>query len=309
MEKTLISYVVTAYNTEKFIKQSIQCAFAQTYSPLEIILSDDGSTDNTYIIMSQMTEKYKGPHRVILNQNSANLGITAHMNKAYIELAQGELIVAAHGDDVSHPERTERSWKFLSEHKDFTAVSFSMDAINENGTGIKQYSAIVDYPHFYDFHSGGNIPAPSRCFYRKVMTQFGSINQDCPTEDEIISFRALLLGKNAFLPDHMVQYRKHNGSASNPENFKRFPLEPILKQQDDDMRKAVDKGLLTEQQRFNKYVELYNNMLVRQKYREYFASRSVEKLMRLISFNLVPPRRKLSYCKEHLLYLLGTIVK
>lgn len=305
MEKPLISYVVTAYNIEKFIEQAVNSAFSQTYSPLEIVLSDDGSTDNTFAIMAQMAVRYKGKHTIVLNHNSENMGITAHMNKAYLELAHGKLIVAAHGDDISQPERTEKSWDFLSRHNDFTAVSFSVDAMNEQGQPMKQHSATVDYPHYYTFQSGGNIPAPSRCFYKRVIEQFGPISKNCPTEDEIISFRALMLGKNAFLPDHMVQYRKHGGSASNPENFNRFPLEMILKQQDDDMQKAVGMGLITEEQRTQKYMELYHNMLIRKKYRTYFASRSFNDFFRLISYNKISINRKLSYCKEHLEYLIS----
>ena len=301
----MISYVVTAYNIEKYIAESVQCAFDQTYSPLEIVLSDDCSTDRTFAIMESMAKSYKGPHSIVLNRNAVNLGITGHMNKAYLELASGELIVAAHGDDISLPERTEESWAFLSQHTDCTAVSFSMDAVNEKGERLKQHSAIVDQPRYYDFLSGGNIPAPSRCFYKKVMEQFGPINQECPTEDEVISFRALLLGRNAFLPDHMVQYRKHKGSASNPENFDRFPLEKILKQQNDDMTKAVAMGLIAKDQQVQKYEVLHKNMIIRQKYREYYASRSMGDLIRLVLYDQIGIKRKLSYCKEHLEYTIN----
>ncbi len=303
-KKKLVSYVVTAYNIEKFIAESIQCAFNQTYSPLEIVLSDDGSTDSTYEIMAQMAAAYHGPHTIVLNRNSKNLGITAHMNKAYLELSHGELIVAAHGDDLSLPERTKKSWEFLSSHPDFTAVSFSMDAIDEHGKPIASHSAIVKEPHEYDFQSGGNIPAPSRCFYKRVMEAFGPMNQDCPTEDEIISFRALMLGRNAFLPEHMVKYRKHSGSSSNQENFDKFPLELILKQQDNDMCKAISMGLISEEQRKEKYAFLYKNMLIRKKYRQYFADRSIGSFIRFISFRKISPKRKLHYIKEHLNYLL-----
>ena len=95
------------------MEESVKCTFDQTYSTLEIVLSDDCSTDGTFEIMKQMAEKYNGPHRVVLNCNDHNLGITKHMNKAYFELAYGEIIISAHGDDVSLPERTQKSYEFL----------------------------------------------------------------------------------------------------------------------------------------------------------------------------------------------------
>ena len=303
LNKPLISYVVTTYNIEKFVEESIRSAFSQTYSPLEIVLSDDCSTDRTFEIIKELAEQYNGPHRIVLNRNEVNLGITKHMNKAYLGIATGEIIVAAHGDDVSAADRTEKSYEFLKAHPEFTAVSFSMEAVNENGTHIKGHSAVVDTIHTYTFEHPGNIPAPSRCFYKKVMEVFGPLNDDCPTEDELISFRALLLGKNAFLPDCLVKYRKHSNSSSNPENFSQFPLERILKQQDDDMLKAVNLGLITDEQRRKRYSELKRSMFIRQKYRKYYASRKWTDLLALILSNKVSIRRKCGYLKEHIFYL------
>ena len=146
-----------------------------------------------------------------------------------------------------------------------------------------------------------NIPAPSRAFYKKVMTTFGPLNDDCPTEDELITFRALMLGKNALLTQVGVYYRKHKGSNSNPEFFDRFPLEKILKQQNDDMLKAIELGLITEEQRAQKYRELEKAMHIRKRYRKYFADRNVKNLMALIKPHDVDLRAKLHYIKEHIL--------
>ena len=303
MDRPLISYVVTTYNIENYVEEAVKCAFAQTYSPLEIILSDDCSTDRTYEIIESLAREYNGPHKIVLNRNENNLGITRHMNKAYLELATGEIIIAAHGDDISKPERTQLSYDFLSTNPDFTAVSFSIEAVDSNNNVLNAHSAIVDEAHTYDFNTGGNIPAPSRAFYKNVMTIFGPLNDDCPTEDELISFRALLLGKNAFLPQCMVKYRKHEGSSSNPENFSKFPLEKILKQQNDDMRRAVDLGLISEEIRLSTYKTLERNMLIRRKYRTYYADRSWANLFRLVLYRKVSIKKKIHYFLEHMRYL------
>ena len=302
MKKPLVSYVLTAYNIEEFIEESVKCAFSQTYENLEIILSDDHSNDRTFEIMQKMAAEYKGPHKLVLNRNEQNLGITKHMNKCYLELAQGEIIIAAHGDDISKPERTAVSVNFLLENPDFTAVSMSMQAVDETGERLSTdlHDAVVSEEKHYDFSTGGNIPAPSRAFRKKVMTTFGPLNDDCPTEDELITFRALMLGKNALLPQVGVYYRKHKGSNSNPEFFSRFPLEKILKQQNDDMLKAVELGLITEQDKVEKYKNLEKAMYIRKRYRIYFADRSIKNLFLLIAPTDVSFTDKLSYIKEHL---------
>lgn len=304
-QNPLISYVVTAYNIEEYIAEAIQCAFAQTYSPLEIVLSDDCSTDRTFEIMQQMASEYKGPHKIVLNRNTENLGITRHMNKAYIDIANGQIIVAAHGDDISDAKRTELSWLFLRDNLEITAVSFSLDAFDDKGNFLPGHSSSVDCLQLYDFKKGGNIPAPSRAFYKRVMLVFGPLNEDCPTEDECISFRALLLGKNAFLPDHIVKYRKHEKSSSNPEFFDRFPLEKILKQQDDDMKKAVQLGLIDDNDRQRKYAELEKNMHLRKVYREYFSKRTISSWVKLVMYKNITTRRRFHYIKEHFEFLMG----
>lgn len=305
MEKPLVSYVLTAYNIENFIEESVKCAFNQTYQNLEIVLSDDCSTDKTFDIMKKMADEYKGPHKIVLNRNEKNMGISQHMSKCYTELASGEIIIAAHGDDVSLPERTQISVDFLLEHPEHTAVSLGVKAVNEDGIPLTEtcHDAIVTKILSYDFNGGGNIPAPSRAFLKKVMTTFGPLNDDCPTEDELITFRALMLGKNAFLPEIGVYYRKHDGSNSNPQFFDRFPLEKILKQQNDDMEKAVEFGLITKEQKEAKYDRLYREMAIRKRYRHYFADRSISNLMKLIKPSDISFRTKLSYIKQHILYL------
>src|SRR5215210_6354943 len=106
--------MLTSYNQETFIREAVRGALAQTYSPLEIIFSDNGSQDRTFEIIREETADYKGPHRVILNRNDYNLGIGGNYNRV-MEIAQGELVVVAAGDDVSLLSRTEETVRIWSE--------------------------------------------------------------------------------------------------------------------------------------------------------------------------------------------------
>src|SRR5512139_2419524 len=108
MDRPLISFVMTCYNQERFIHEALQGAFSQHYSPLEIIISDDCSTDRTFDLVREVGAAYRGPHRLVLNRNPANLGIGGNLSKA-MELCNGELVITAGGDDISLPERTSRT--------------------------------------------------------------------------------------------------------------------------------------------------------------------------------------------------------
>ena len=85
-ERPLVTFALCAYNQERFIREAIEGAFAQTYEPLEIILSDDCSSDRTFEIMQEMAAAYAGAARIKLNRNASNLGIAGHVNRL-IELS------------------------------------------------------------------------------------------------------------------------------------------------------------------------------------------------------------------------------
>ena len=102
-ERPLVSFFVTAYRQEQFVRAAIEGAFAQTWQPLEILLSDDCSPDGTLRVMQEMAAAYTGPHKVILNRNPKNLGIVPHVDRI-MELTSGELMVQNAGDDVSVPD-------------------------------------------------------------------------------------------------------------------------------------------------------------------------------------------------------------
>ena len=74
IDKPLLSLLIITYNQEDYIRETLEGAFSQNYSPLEIVISDDNSTDGNFSIIKDMVSEYAGPHTIIINQNSQNLG-------------------------------------------------------------------------------------------------------------------------------------------------------------------------------------------------------------------------------------------
>ena len=104
-ERPLVTFALFSYNQENYIRQAVEAALAQDYYPLEIILSDDYSSDGTFEEMSDIVKNYIGPHRIILRKNHKNLGFSEHINVVN-SIASGELLVASAGDDISDSVRT-----------------------------------------------------------------------------------------------------------------------------------------------------------------------------------------------------------
>jgi cellulose synthase/poly-beta-1,6-N-acetylglucosamine synthase-like glycosyltransferase len=79
-EHPLVSMLLIAYRQPDTVREAIEGALAQTYSPLEIIISDDASGDDTYAQMQAAVADYHGPHKIIMNRNQVNMGIGAHLS-------------------------------------------------------------------------------------------------------------------------------------------------------------------------------------------------------------------------------------
>ncbi len=130
-ERPLVTFAVFAYNQEKYIQEAIEGAFSQTYSPLEIILSDDCSSDRTYEIMEEMANAYNGPHMVKVRRQHVNSGTLAHLLSVSRQV-QGDFLIFAAGDDISFPERTSFSISEFLKAPDSTVVLSADDIIFSN---------------------------------------------------------------------------------------------------------------------------------------------------------------------------------
>lgn len=214
-EPVLLSFVLFAYNQESFIAQAIQGAFEQTYQPLEIIISDDCSSDNTYAIMSEMVANYQGPHQVCLNRTPHNMGLSGHLNHL-MTLAKGELIIIAAGDDISLPTRVAKIYATY-QASGYRARSIYSNAriMDENGNQETSYLPKDHAPRLSveAISSGaGGVLGCTQSWHRMVFDLFGPMQSTVISEDAVIPFRAALLGEVVFIPDILVLYRRHQSN-------------------------------------------------------------------------------------------------
>ena len=221
MKKFNVTLALLTYNQEKYIKEAIESVLSQNYFPLEIILSDDYSTDNTYEIIEEITKKYKGEHKIILNKNKRNLGLINHVNKVFNELANGDIILLAAGDDVSLPNRVSDTIKIFKDNPDVYSVSMDYINIDEEGRELKH--KLKRIPKFFslaNFYNNKPIPLLgfSRAYKKDIFKQFGALDPSCGVEDSNLVFRALLLGDLYHTNSIGVKYRRISSSLSSKIN-------------------------------------------------------------------------------------------
>jgi len=213
-----VSFAVICYNQEKFIREALNSALAQTFSPLEIVISDDASTDRTFEIVLEIIEAYTGPHRVIVNRNPKNLGLAGNVNKIW-ELSSGDLVVFQAGDDISKPHRTASLVKtWLSQEPRPDLVYSATEYIYESGrcTGKIWKICNANIPTLPEIISGSkNFIAPgcANSYSRNIHAIAGPIDGNVWAEDDIYTFRALLGNGVALVDEPLVYYRLHNNSV------------------------------------------------------------------------------------------------
>jgi glycosyltransferase involved in cell wall biosynthesis len=215
--RPLATFFVISYYQERFIHAAVTAAFAQSYSPLQIILSDDCSSDHTFEIMQEMAAAYRGPHKIILNRNPKNLGLGSHINRL-MELASGEIIVIGAGDDISLPERVERIQReFAAFGGKAMAVFSDMTEIDGNGNFLKHADTRprpgFDNPVQCCRNMLAGITGASNAWHRKVFDVFGPLQPEIVFEDRVIALRAALLGDIRHIAEPLVKYRRHQANT------------------------------------------------------------------------------------------------
>jgi glycosyltransferase involved in cell wall biosynthesis len=215
-QRSLVTFAIISYNQAQYIIEAVQSALDQRYSPLEIVISDDCSTDGTYELIQQLVAKYCGPHNIIVNRNQPNLGLAGNVNKVW-ELSSGELVVFQAGDDVSLPNRTTRlveGWLSRTPRPDL--VYSGVTLTDEHGTPIGERTGVLScQPKYEDTITGKHPFVAGGCaaaYSRKLHYFIGPLNEGVIAEDFVYSLRALLGDGVVGLPDKLVNYRQHGQS-------------------------------------------------------------------------------------------------
>ena len=236
--RILVTFAVFAYNQEKYICEAVRGAFSQTYEPLEIIISDDCSTDKTFEIIQQMVANYYGPHEIVINKNEINLGISPHVRKIH-EISRGRFIVHAAGDDISMPNRT----SVLKEAFEAHGSNVFMVISNADKTSLKgEDFGLLSNEKEKIVVGGGSvfrsgIPGKFGCTAavdKKIVEAFPPPSPMIATEDDVLLRRALILGKVIYIPDVLVKYRIGDG-VSHRKTSSRVNAERYVKNIDDQL--------------------------------------------------------------------------
>jgi len=166
----LVSVVMSVYNGERFLREAVDSILNQTFSDFELIIINDGSTDETREIL----ESYKDERLVLVDQE--NMGLTKALNNG-IARAKGKYVARQDADDVSKPERLEKQVAFMEAHPAVGLLGTRFEFIDQNGMVTRQ----------------GVLPIDNRALHErlKVINQFnhGSVMIRKEALDKVGLFR------------------------------------------------------------------------------------------------------------------------
>ena len=212
IKKPLISVCIVSYNQEKYILQCLLSIINQKANfELEIIASDDCSTDQTAKIIHEVSQKYPGKIKTIFRE--MNIGPFENYVRTHNE-ASGDYIAHLDGDDFWLPDKLSKQLNFLEENPQCIAVYTNAivtdDAENNIGIFNKKIPSIFDRNFLL---KKGNFLNASSLFYKRSF-----IKKILPNEKEFIDYQIHLncsqLGELGYINEPMVSYRIHMGGMA-----------------------------------------------------------------------------------------------
>lgn len=203
--------LLIAYRQQRTVADAVAGALAQSWTPLEIVISDDASDDGTWVAIERAVAGYDGPHRLVLNRNPVNLGIGAHLSKL-VELSRGELLFVTAGDDVSLPERVARTmaaWEATGRRADL--IASPLVDVDDAGTvhGELRPSDLAAWRGAADWVARQPyVVGAGQAWTRRLFERFGPLPAGTVAEDLILTFRAIVSGGALTLDEPLVRYRR-----------------------------------------------------------------------------------------------------
>lgn len=210
MKDPLVSVVMPIYNSEKYLAKAIDSILTQTYSNFELIIVDDGSTDQSGVIIKRYNDS-----RIQIIRHKTNEGVSASRNEA-AAAAKGSYIAMHDADDISLPGRFDKQVKYLEQNLDIGVLGSSLKAIDEDDNFLYFINLLTNPDDLKLAEIFSNqIAQSSAMIRREIFKKSGGFNtQMTHAEDTDLWRRVSHYCQIANLKEPLCIYRVHPAGAS-----------------------------------------------------------------------------------------------
>lgn len=229
MNPELVTIIVVSYNHERFILDCLESIKDQKYSDIELVLSDDCSTDNTFELAKNWCDENKDRFgNIIAYRNETNLGITANCNKG-LSKASGRYIKLFASDDILFPNSISDLVEYLSDNPQHDLAYSNVIVVDENAhhpidTAVytkmfyknrcPEGSGLMDL-----LYKGNFISAPGVLMKRETYDKYGTYSEKYSFEDYEYWLRVASKGGSiGYLNKVTAGYRRLTSSKDHYDN-------------------------------------------------------------------------------------------
>lgn len=208
-EDGLVSIIIPVYNASKYVEDAINCILQQTYEKIEIIMIDDGSTDDTLEKIKRFEDE-----RIRVYSNQENCGPAATRNRG-IDTARGRYLAYMDADDLCTSNKIEKQVCFMKETDcafSFTGYQFADETGVRNGK-VVNVPDVVDYEYALRHTVISTITVMFDRY--KIPNEILYMPLDARAEDTATWWKILRNGYKAYsINEPLSVYRRHRGSRS-----------------------------------------------------------------------------------------------
>lgn len=231
----LVSAVISSYNHENYVQETIKSIIFQTYENIELIIIDDGSVDSTYEKILEMENLCKERFVNVIFQKQENQGIGSTCNKL-INLSRGDYIYHIASDDLAKPNAINEEVLFLEKYNEYALVVGDNEIIDSSGRvsywdELRNLSYSEDnasYKTFAEFlkikqlknnfgtylylYRGNHIPN-GYLVRKSIYDKTGLYNKNAPLEDWFMNLQISKYSKIKYLDKILYSYRWHQNNT------------------------------------------------------------------------------------------------
>ena len=216
--KPLITILLLCYNHERFAAEAVHGVLSQTYSPIEVLIFDDCSPDQTAQSIERALAEHSTQHKVQFIRNPVNMNSNVVVRKG-LAMAKGEFLFVSHGDDVMLPEMIEDMANvWMSER--VSLVTANAYYIDKDLKPLNRTFRDVNVPADESFETLARDGANACCFgpaigfEREIYEKFGWVPRYLRAYDVMYPFYAYLLKGAKFINKPLLKYRVHEDNTS-----------------------------------------------------------------------------------------------
>ena len=214
-DSPVVTVYISSYNHARYLPQTIDSVLTQSFQDFELLISDDGSTDNSHEVLSAYQAQYPDKIRYYWHEGHANRGITYSCNVA-LARAHGKYFTWLGSDDYWLPEKLAIQVKFMDEHPEVGLCYTSARTLSAGGELFPTLGAqgYISTDAWRQFVIAIPIIASTVIVPRRCLDEVGVFDESLLFSDWELWIRLAARYAVAFLPEALAAYRVHGQNVS-----------------------------------------------------------------------------------------------